>query len=137
MVEAFGSRRKFLDREFYSTRVCFLNSKFEYRNPKQFQKFDINPESNLFETLALLFFDIVSSFGFRASNLLVCPLPTLRPFDVPQGMLAREHPTFACDFAALRLWPLLPSHIGHTNDIRVYVSDSGDLPDSRHNSFLG
>jgi len=51
-----GTLRKFFDNPgtggFYSP---VLNSKFEYRNPKQFSKFEKNPklkfESSLFETL--------------------------------------------------------------------------------------
>jgi len=60
MVEAFGSLRKFLDEmASYSTRVCFLNSKFEYRNPKQFQNSKyktskLKSGSGLFETLGPL-----------------------------------------------------------------------------------
>jgi hypothetical protein len=79
MPESFRGLRKFFDGPalwdagIYSRQACFLNSKFEYRNPK------LKSESNLFGTLVFLSFDIVSCFGFRASNLPVYPLAAFAP----------------------------------------------------------
>jgi len=63
--------------EVYSREFCWLNSKFEYRNPKQTQK-QINltagksktpyAEDFCLEFCIFWSFEIVSNFGFRASD---------------------------------------------------------------------
>src|SRR5216684_59312 len=67
------------------------NPKFEYRNPKQTQRQinlksrkskTPNPKEACLECFIFWSFEIVSNFGFRASNFLfLAPLP----FDFAQG----------------------------------------------------
>ena len=74
------------------------NPKSEYRNPKQTQiQINLksgksktpNPKEACLEFYIFWSFEIVSNFGFRASNFLF--LASLRPFDVTQGMLCASH----------------------------------------------
>jgi hypothetical protein len=52
------------------------------------------------EHWVFLSFEIVSSFGFGASNLFVYPWRPLRPFDKAQDMLGGRYSEFGSGFAA-------------------------------------